>query len=221
MTSSEEAGTIDSRIEPKGKGFYGHRNSSGISEFHFCALYIGDINIVLCDCDFAEELGSTRLAPPIISSVSSEYVSHFSILPTENIYEFAAKLLFFAVRWARSIHSFLQVSGDSQKCVNVVNIPLRSRRFSILLSLPWKCLFEVFQTLRFLGMLSMTLIVGIGFVIPMYSEKNTPRTTGGTRTYDLRIRSATCQPSCQCHRSRSSEVSYSGSPLIVVPDPAL
>jgi nuclear receptor subfamily 2 group E protein 3 len=54
------------------------------------------------------------LAPPLITSVSSEYnVQGLSLLPTENIYEFAAKLLFFAVRWARSIHSFLQVSYDS------------------------------------------------------------------------------------------------------------
>lgn len=59
----------------------------------------------------AEELVSTRLAPPVITSVPSEYtVQGLSLLPTENIYEFAAKLLFFAVRWARSIHSFLQVS---------------------------------------------------------------------------------------------------------------
>ncbi|XP_034183312.1 nuclear receptor subfamily 2 group E member 1 [Osmia lignaria lignaria] len=78
VTSSEEAGTIDTRIEPK------------------------------------EELTSSRLAPPTINSVSSEYVPNFSILPTENIYEFAAKLLFFAVRWARSIHSFLQLPYRDQ-----------------------------------------------------------------------------------------------------------
>lgn len=66
------------------------------------------------DCLFVvEELVSTRLAPPVITSVSSEYtMQSLSLLPTENIYEFAAKLLFFAVRWARSIHSFLQVSSN-------------------------------------------------------------------------------------------------------------
>ncbi|XP_076378388.1 nuclear receptor subfamily 2 group E member 1 isoform X1 [Megalopta genalis] len=78
VTSSEEAGSIETRIEPK------------------------------------EDLVSTRLAPPIINSVSSEYVTNFSILPTENVYEFAAKLLFFAVRWARSIHSFLQLPYRDQ-----------------------------------------------------------------------------------------------------------
>ncbi|CAK9831363.1 Nuclear receptor subfamily 2 group E member 1 [Anthophora retusa] len=78
VTSSEEAGTIDTRIESK------------------------------------EDLTSTRLAPPIVNSGSTEYISNFSILPTENIYEFAAKLLFFAVRWARSIHSFLQLPYRDQ-----------------------------------------------------------------------------------------------------------
>ncbi|KAK9297572.1 hypothetical protein QLX08_008791 [Tetragonisca angustula] len=79
VTSSEEAGPIEARIEPK------------------------------------EELTSTRLAPAIANSGSADYnVSSFSILPTENIYEFAAKLLFFAVRWARSIHSFLQLPYRDQ-----------------------------------------------------------------------------------------------------------
>ncbi|KAK1127756.1 hypothetical protein K0M31_003244 [Melipona bicolor] len=79
VTSSEEAGPIEARIEPK------------------------------------EELTSTRLAPAIANSSSTDYnVSSFSILPTENIYEFAAKLLFFAVRWARSIHSFLQLPYRDQ-----------------------------------------------------------------------------------------------------------
>lgn len=59
--------------------------------------------------NFAEELASARLAPSVTNSGATDYISSFSILPTENIYEFAAKLLFFAVRWARSIHSFLQV----------------------------------------------------------------------------------------------------------------
>ncbi|KAL6437213.1 hypothetical protein ACFW04_005041 [Cataglyphis niger] len=79
VTSSEEAATVDIRIESK------------------------------------EELVNTRLAPPVITSVSSEYMMQsLSLLPTENIYEFAAKLLFFAVRWARSIHSFLQLPYRDQ-----------------------------------------------------------------------------------------------------------
>jgi len=66
---------------------------------------------------------STRLAPPIITSVSSEYtMQSLSLLPTENIYEFAAKLLFFAVRWARSIHSFLQVSSKLEFFIKLFNI---------------------------------------------------------------------------------------------------
>ncbi|XP_019886202.1 nuclear receptor subfamily 2 group F member 6 isoform X1 [Ooceraea biroi] len=79
VTSSEEAATVDVRVESK------------------------------------EELVSTRLAPPVITSVPSEYTMQgLSLLPTENIYEFAAKLLFFAVRWARSIHSFLQLPYRDQ-----------------------------------------------------------------------------------------------------------
>ncbi|KMQ86315.1 photoreceptor-specific nuclear receptor [Lasius niger] len=79
VTSSEEAATVDIRIESK------------------------------------EELVNTRLAQPVITSVSSEYTMQgLSLLPTENIYEFAAKLLFFAVRWARSIHSFLQLPYRDQ-----------------------------------------------------------------------------------------------------------
>ncbi|XP_043498754.1 protein dissatisfaction-like [Polistes fuscatus] len=62
-----------------------------------------------------KELVGTRLVPQIISPVSTEYtMSSFSLLPTENVYEFAAKLLFFAVRWARSIHSFLQLPYHDQ-----------------------------------------------------------------------------------------------------------
>ena len=92
VTSSEEAGPIEARVEPKGKNLRVNR-------------WIKQRALLL-----SEELTSTRLAPAIANSGSADYnVSSFSILPTENIYEFAAKLLFFAVRWARSIHSFLQV----------------------------------------------------------------------------------------------------------------
>ncbi|XP_015600191.1 nuclear receptor subfamily 2 group F member 6 isoform X2 [Cephus cinctus] len=57
----------------------------------------------------------TRLAPPIIGPTLSEYtLSSLSLLPTENVYESAAKLLFLAVKWARSIPSFLQLSYRDQ-----------------------------------------------------------------------------------------------------------
>lgn len=41
-------------------------------------------------------------------------ISCLSLFPAENIYESAAKLLFLAVKWARTIPSFLQVGfiGD-------------------------------------------------------------------------------------------------------------
>jgi hypothetical protein len=58
----------------------------------------------------AEDHVSTRLAAPVIcTSVSDGQTANFSLLPAENIYEFAAKLLFLAVKWPRSISSFLQV----------------------------------------------------------------------------------------------------------------
>lgn len=37
-------------------------------------------------------------------------MSCLTMLPSENIYESAAKLLFLSVKWARTIPSFLQVS---------------------------------------------------------------------------------------------------------------
>lgn len=59
---------------------------------------------------FLEEITNTRLPTPILGSSFPEHMMpSFSLLPTENIYEFAAKLLFLAVKWPRSISSFLQV----------------------------------------------------------------------------------------------------------------
>ncbi|XP_043272654.1 protein dissatisfaction-like [Venturia canescens] len=58
---------------------------------------------------------SGRLAGPIIGHTLSEYgVSSLSLLPSENVYESAAKLLFLAVKWARSIPSFLELSFRDQ-----------------------------------------------------------------------------------------------------------
>ncbi|XP_011494535.1 PREDICTED: nuclear receptor subfamily 2 group F member 5-like [Ceratosolen solmsi marchali] len=63
----------------------------------------------------AEDHVSTRLAAPLIcTSVSDGQTANFSLLPAENVYEFAAKLLFLAVKWPRSISSFLQLSYRDQ-----------------------------------------------------------------------------------------------------------
>ncbi|XP_031786355.1 photoreceptor-specific nuclear receptor isoform X2 [Nasonia vitripennis] len=62
-----------------------------------------------------EEHVSTRLLTPLIcASVSDGQAANFSLLPAENVYEFAAKLLFLAVKWPRSISSFLQLSYRDQ-----------------------------------------------------------------------------------------------------------
>ncbi|XP_023290718.1 nuclear receptor subfamily 2 group E member 1 [Orussus abietinus] len=84
VTSTEEAATADSQNVGKGM-------------------------------NFLDEAGA-RLAPPMVGAVSlPEYtVSSLSLLPTENVYESAAKLLFLAVKWARSIPSFLQFSYRDQ-----------------------------------------------------------------------------------------------------------
>ncbi|XP_063991494.1 protein dissatisfaction-like isoform X2 [Diachasmimorpha longicaudata] len=59
---------------------------------------------------------SLRLAPPPGMTPSlPEYSSpNQPLLPTENVYESAAKLLFLAVKWARSIPSFLELSFRDQ-----------------------------------------------------------------------------------------------------------
>ncbi|XP_011297878.1 nuclear receptor subfamily 2 group E member 1-like [Fopius arisanus] len=59
---------------------------------------------------------SLRLAPlPGIATTLTEYsVSTQPLLPPENVYESAAKLLFLAVKWARSIPSFLELSFRDQ-----------------------------------------------------------------------------------------------------------
>ncbi|XP_051166335.1 protein dissatisfaction-like isoform X1 [Leptopilina boulardi] len=79
VTSSEEAGKVDERIDIK------------------------KLDPV------------TRLVPQFMGSTLTENtMPGLSILPTENIYELAAKLLFLAVKWPRSISSFLQLSYRDQ-----------------------------------------------------------------------------------------------------------
>lgn len=54
---------------------------------------------------------TVRLAPPIITTPVQEYgATNQSVLPTENVYESAARLLFAAVQWARGIPSFFEVN---------------------------------------------------------------------------------------------------------------
>ncbi|XP_045470371.1 nuclear receptor subfamily 2 group E member 1-like [Harmonia axyridis] len=61
----------------------------------------------------------SRLEIPILSDVNrnntriSEH-SNLTLFPVENIYESAAKLLFLAIKWARTIPSFLQLSFRDQ-----------------------------------------------------------------------------------------------------------
>ncbi|KAF2899528.1 hypothetical protein ILUMI_06644, partial [Ignelater luminosus] len=60
-----------------------------------------------------------RLELPILgescrSSMRPLDISCLSLFPAENIYESAAKLLFLAVKWARTIPSFLQLSYRDQ-----------------------------------------------------------------------------------------------------------
>ncbi|KAK5646021.1 hypothetical protein RI129_004485 [Pyrocoelia pectoralis] len=60
----------------------------------------------------------SRLELPILgeyrTGLRSLDISSLSLFPTENVYESAAKLLFLAVKWARTIPSFLQLSYRDQ-----------------------------------------------------------------------------------------------------------
>lgn len=56
-----------------------------------------------------------RLELPIISESPRTNrplmdIPYLSLFPAENVYESAAKLLFIAIKWARTIPSFLQVT---------------------------------------------------------------------------------------------------------------
>lgn len=56
-----------------------------------------------------------RLELPILNELPRNSsrpleVPYLSLFPAENVYESAAKLLFIAIKWARTIPSFLQVS---------------------------------------------------------------------------------------------------------------
>ncbi|XP_048504800.1 nuclear receptor subfamily 2 group E member 1-like isoform X2 [Athalia rosae] len=62
-----------------------------------------------------DALGNRLQTPSTLGAAISDYAaSGLSLLPTENVYESAAKLLFLAVKWARSIPSFLQLSFRDQ-----------------------------------------------------------------------------------------------------------
>ncbi|XP_034947804.1 nuclear receptor subfamily 2 group F member 6-like [Chelonus insularis] len=56
----------------------------------------------------------TPLTNPSLTSLAPDYGTGQSFLLTENVYESAAKLLFLAVKWARSIPSFLELSFRDQ-----------------------------------------------------------------------------------------------------------
>lgn len=49
-------------------------------------------------------------------------ITSLTVLPTENIYESAAKLLFLSVKWARTIPSFLQVSKFWRNSLEICHI---------------------------------------------------------------------------------------------------
>lgn len=59
----------------------------------------------------------TRLELPVLSESprsnrAAMDLPYLSLFPAENIYESAAKLLFIAIKWARTIPSFLQVTEN-------------------------------------------------------------------------------------------------------------
>lgn len=69
------------------------------------------IYLLLIITFFIIEQTNVPLVPASISNPSlTDYgLSNQSFLLTENVYESAARLLFLAVKWARSIPSFLEV----------------------------------------------------------------------------------------------------------------
>ncbi|XP_023245725.1 nuclear receptor subfamily 2 group E member 1-like [Copidosoma floridanum] len=70
---------------------------------------------ILIKLVITEDRESGRLVTPLIcASVAEHQAANFSLLPAENVYEFAAKLLFLAVKWPRSISSFLQLPYRDQ-----------------------------------------------------------------------------------------------------------
>lgn len=74
---------------------------------------------MFCFLDDKERLGEpksielrTHVEVPTFVLKPGLDISTPVILPSENIYESAAKLLFLSVKWARTIPSFLQVCSE-------------------------------------------------------------------------------------------------------------
>ncbi|XP_074110502.1 nuclear receptor subfamily 2 group E member 1 [Cotesia typhae] len=66
-------------------------------------------------CEQKDNMNVPTMTPSISNSSLSDYgISNQSLLLTENVYESAARLLFLAVKWARSIPSFLELSYRDQ-----------------------------------------------------------------------------------------------------------
>jgi hypothetical protein len=70
-----------------------------------------------CDGHYRSNEGGTLTPTPSLSrqySLRPLDLTCLTLLPAENVYESAAKLLFLAVKWARSIPSFLQLTFRDQ-----------------------------------------------------------------------------------------------------------
>ncbi|XP_044579227.1 protein dissatisfaction-like isoform X5 [Cotesia glomerata] len=66
-------------------------------------------------CEQKDHMNVPTIPPSISNPSLSDYgISNQSLLLTENVYESAARLLFLAVKWARSIPSFLELSYRDQ-----------------------------------------------------------------------------------------------------------
>lgn len=71
-----------------------------------------------CDGGYRTNEGGTLTPTPSLSrqcSLRPLDLTCLTLLPAENVYESAAKLLFLAVKWARSIPSFLQVYNNTKE----------------------------------------------------------------------------------------------------------
>lgn len=95
VTSSEE--TMKDNRNASSEGKYGKTCDNSFTAF------------------FLETDLKTRLELPIISESPRPNrapmdIPYLSLFPAENVYESAAKLLFIAIKWARTIPSFLQVT---------------------------------------------------------------------------------------------------------------
>lgn len=67
--------------------------------------------LVVVETDLKNRLELPMLSESPRSSRAQIDVPYLSLFPAENVYESAAKLLFIAIKWARTIPSFLQVGN--------------------------------------------------------------------------------------------------------------